>query len=382
MKVLLVGNYEFDGSTSMRLWAELLARELGEAGIDTRLIAPQPILGRLRPSAHGIGKWLGYIDRFVFFPISLRAAAANADIVHLCDHGGAMYAPMLDMKPVVVTCHDMIAVRAARGELPELKSSPFGKLLQRWICYGLRSTTRIACVSGATFNDARRILGGNASLCIVLNALNRPFQPLASPEANRRLEKLGGVRAPFVLHIGSNLAYKNREGVLRVFAHASRGTNLQLVIAGEPLNQALTKLAGELQIEGRIVQFKKPNFDAIEALYNRAVCLLFPSHYEGFGWPPIEAQACGCPVVASDIPPFAETLGSSAILKPVKDEAGIADAIRLIVSDEDFREQLRERGFENVQTRFQTTRMISEYTALYRELIGARETLATGTGQI
>ena len=73
-----------------------------------------------------------------------------------------MYAPMIERKfkgkPVVVTCHDMIAVRSARGELPELRSSPFGTILQRWICHGLKHATRVACVSRATFDDARRIL--------------------------------------------------------------------------------------------------------------------------------------------------------------------------------------------------------------------------------
>ena len=71
MKVLLVGNYEFDGSRSMQIWAAALDRELRQLGIDVQSIAPRPALGKLKPSAHGIGKWLGYIDRFVFFPISL-----------------------------------------------------------------------------------------------------------------------------------------------------------------------------------------------------------------------------------------------------------------------------------------------------------------------
>ncbi len=382
MKVLLVGNYEFDGSMSMKIWAELLARELRRGDLDIKLIAPRPILGKLKPSAHGLGKWLGYIDRFMFFPISLRVAAANADVVHLCDHGGAMYAPMLKTKPVVVTCHDMIAVRAARGELPELHSSPFGKLLQRWICYGLQRATRVACVSRATFNDASRILEDHVNLCVILNALNRPFGPLPSSEVDRRLEKLDGIRAPFILHVGTNLPYKNREGVLRVFAGASKDANLQLVIAGEPLSQSLTALAHELQIEDRIVQLVKPDFAMIEALYHGAVCLLFPSRYEGFGWPPIEAQACGCPVVASDIPPFAETLGDSAILKPVDDKVGMADAIRLLIANESFSEQVRQRGLENVRTRFQTTRMIGEYESLYRELTRNREILVTGAGTL
>jgi glycosyltransferase involved in cell wall biosynthesis len=370
MKVLLVGNYSFDGSTSMHIWSQALLRELRQFHVDVKLIFPRPKFGKIKPSVHGVGKWLGYIDRFVIFPRALRSAAAQADIVHLCDHGAAMYVPMIKRKPVVVTCHDMIAVRGARGELPELRSSLFGRFLQRWICHGLRHATRVACVSRATFDDARRILKEDANLRVILNGLNYPFQPLAPDEVDRRLAGLASIQAPFVLHLGSNAAYKNREGVLRAFANAAAETDLQLVIAGEALNQELSHLARDLQIEGRIVQVVKPDAALIEALYNRAVCLLFPSRYEGFGWPPIEAQACGCPVVASDIPSLAEVLGQSAVLKPVDDEAGMADAIRMLASDHEFREQLRQTGFANVRAKFQTARMIGEYVSLYTELAG------------
>jgi glycosyltransferase involved in cell wall biosynthesis len=373
MKVLLVGNYPFDGSTSMHIWSQTLLRELSQLHVDAEVIAPQPRIGKMKPSVHGVGKWLGYIDRFVIFPRALRSAAAQADIVHLCDHGAAMYAPTIKRKfrgkPVVVTCHDMIAVRSARGELPGLQSSLFGRILQRWICHGLKHATRVACVSRATFDDARRMLKADENLCVILNGLNYPFQPLAPEDANRRLAGVASVQAPFVLHLGSNAAYKNREGVMRVFAKAAAETDLQLVIAGEALNQKLVRLARELQIESRIVQVVKPDVALIEGLYNRAVCLLFPSRYEGFGWPPIEAQACGCPVVASNIPPLAEVLGQSAILKPVDDEAGMADAIRRLASDQEFREQLRQAGFMNVRARFQTARMMGEYLTLYRELV-------------
>lgn len=368
MKVLLVGNYEFDGSTSMHVWAAALLRELQGCGVDARLISPRPFFGKVKPSARGLGKWLGYLDRYMIFPRRLRAEAEKADIVHLCDHGSAVYVPRIKGKPVVVTCHDMIGVRRALGELPELRSSVFGQFLQRWICYGLRRATRVACVSQATFDDARRILGDKANLCLVRNGLNYAFQMLAPGEAERRLASCQAIHPPFVLHLGSNAMYKNREGVLRIFAKAAAGTDLQLVIAGEALNSDLTRLARELEIDGRIVQVVRPGAGLIEALYNRAAVLLFPSRYEGFGWPPIEAQACGCPVVASAIPPFLEVLGQSAVLKPVGDEAGMAEAVRRLIADSEYREQARRRGFENVRSRFQPARMTGEYVSLYEEV--------------
>ena len=374
MKVLLVGNYRFDGSTSMRIWAAALHRELGAAGIDVRLIAPRPFFGACIPSAHGLGKWLGYIDRFILFPRRLRAAAARADLVHLCDHGSAVYVPFVERAPVLITCHDMIAVRAARGEIPELRASRFGKILQRWICSGLRRATRVACVSRATFDDVRAILQSDSNLSVVLNGLNYPFQPLAPDEAGRRLAQFGVLRSPFILHLGSNLPYKNRAGVLRVFAKASAGTDLQLVLAGEPLDRGLVRLARALGIHHRIVAIVNPRVEVIEALYSRALCLLFPSLYEGFGWPPIEAQACGCPVVASNIAPFAETLEQSALLASPGDEDGLAGAVRRLLADPGLCRLMRQRGLQNVRARFLTARMIRDYLALYRDLAGAAAT--------
>ena len=368
MKVLLVGNYEFDGSTSMKVWAGALLRELLQRGIDVQLISPEPVMGRMKPSADGLGKWLGYIDRFVIFPRKLRTAANKADVVHLCDHGSAVYAFAVKDKPTIVTCHDLLAVRGALGEVPDCPASFFGKLLQLWIRRGLRQATRVACVSQFTLNDAQRILNGAGNLCVVLNGLNYPFRPLDSGEVDRRLADLTAIKGPFVLHVGSSQARKNREGVLRIFAKAAERTNLQLVFAGKALHQGLVQLAKELDVYNQVVQVIKPDVEIIEALYNRAVALLFPSRYEGFGWPPIEAQACGCPVVGSNIAPLAEVLGQTAALRPVEDEAGMAEEIRRLAGDRQYRERMRQSGFENVRSRFQTSRMMNEYVSLYREL--------------
>jgi glycosyltransferase involved in cell wall biosynthesis len=368
MKVLLVGNYEFDGSISMKVWADALLRELLKRKIDVQLISPKPIIGRMKQSPGGWGKWLGYIDRFVIFPRKLRAAAAEADVVHMCDHGSAMYAFKVKDKPTVVTCHDLLAVRGALGEVPDCPASHFGGLLQSWICRGLEHATCVACVSQYTFNDARRILRRTDNLRVVLNGLNYQYQPLSENEVDRRLAGVLESRDAVVLHVGSNLARKNREGVMKIFAAVGKGTNLRLVFAGAPLSCELLALAKELSIDNRISQVVRPRVETLEALYNRALVLLFPSRWEGFGWPPIEAQACGCPVVASDIPPLAEVLGQSASLRPVGDETGMADDVKRLMVDRPYREQLRRNGFENVDSRFQMTRMLNEYVSLYRDL--------------
>lgn len=368
MKVLLVGNYAFDGSTSMKVWADALFRELRQRGIDAELICPKPLFGRMKHSSQGLGKWLGYLDRFVVFPRKLRTAAANAEVVHLCDHGSAMYVFAVKSAPTMVTCHDLLAIRGAIGESTDCPASFFGRRLQHWIRRGLRHAAMVACVSRFTLGDARRVLGGAGRLRLVLNGLNYPFRPLDSGEIDRRLSAIPGLQLPFVLHVGSNLARKNREGVLRIFAQAAKGTNLNLVFAGAALSPELSLLAQQLGVYGRIVQVPGPAVELLEALYNRALLLLFPSRYEGFGWPPIEAQACGCPVVGSQIPPLIEVLGETAVLRPLEDEAGMAEEVRGLASDPEYRDRLRQAGLENVRSRFQTSRMMDEYVALYREL--------------
>ena len=369
MKVLLVGNYAFDGSTSMQIWAEALHRELLARGIDAKLISPKPVFGRIIPSAIGFGKWLGYIDRFVLFPRHLRAQALRADVVHLCDHGSAMFVLQVKNRPVVVTCHDMLAVRGAMGEIEEMRSSILGRSLQNWICKGLRHATQVACVSQFTLDDAARILKNNKNLRKVLNGLNYPFRPLEAEEAGCRLAAIPQVRGPFILHVGSNHARKNRDGVLRVFAKAKVQRDLKLVFAGAALNRQLKELAHELGVNNDIVEVVNPKVAIVEALYNQAVALLFPSRFEGFGWPAIEAQACGCPVVASTIAPIAEIVGESGALSALEDEDEMAESIVRLMDDKEYAARIRKRGLENVHSRFRTSRMMDDYVTLYRKLL-------------
>jgi glycosyltransferase involved in cell wall biosynthesis len=271
-------------------------------------------------------------------------------------------------------------MRGALGELPEMRGSRFGRYLQRWIRTGLQRATRVACISQATCDDASRILGRADHLRVILDALNYPFQTLTATEAERRLVGVRGIEKPYLLHVGSNLARKNRDGILRVFARVAANSDLQLVFAGQALNDELMRLARELRVSRRIVQVVKPDVCVIEALYNRATALIFPSRYEGFGWPPIEAQACGCPVVASNIPPVAEVLGDTAALHGLDDEAGMAASILRIVADKGYRDRLKQLGFENIQSRFRTSRMMDEYVALYRELVPQCNVLSQHAG--
>src|SRR5207237_8109775 len=113
-------------------------------------------------------------------------------------------------------------------------------------------------------------------------------------------------------------------------------------------------------------QVPEASDESLEALYNRAVALLYPSRFEGFGWPVIEAQACACPVVCSNSGPLPEAAGDAGLFHDVDDEAGFAaDLLRL--SDPEQRAIWSEKSLRNAQ-RFSTSRMVSRYIDIYRHL--------------
>jgi glycosyltransferase involved in cell wall biosynthesis len=171
---------------------------------------------------------------------------------------------------------------------------------------------------------------------------------------------------PFVLHVGQNHARKNRAGVIRAFARASREIDCRLVLAGPSLNPELQELIREEGITDRVTVVIKPSNEVLEALYNRALALLFPSRYEGFGWPLIEAQASGCPVICSRCAPFAEVVGSSAIVRDADDERGFAADIVRLARDGAERETWVGKGLANAK-RFNPEQMTARYIDVYRE---------------
>jgi glycosyltransferase involved in cell wall biosynthesis len=106
--------------------------------------------------------------------------------------------------------------------------------------------------------------------------------------------------------------------------------------------------------------------ELLEALYNCATALLFPSTFEGFGWPIAEAHACGCPTICTDREPMTEVAGTAGLTRDVSDEAGFAaDLLRLTNPAE--RELWRTKALENAK-RFSSVRMIEKYRELYRSL--------------
>jgi glycosyltransferase involved in cell wall biosynthesis len=148
--------------------------------------------------------------------------------------------------------------------------------------------------------------------------------------------------------------------------------NVKLIKVGSPeylghLEQ-LKQLTYELSLEGSVLFLDHPPEEDLVALYNLAALFVFPSLYEGFGLPPLEAMACGTPVVCSHAASLPEVVGDAALMVDPYDVDGLAAAMERVLRDADLRQDLRERGLARA-SQFTWERTARQTVAVYREVL-------------
>lgn len=369
MRFLLVGNFRSDTQQSMLRYGAWLERSLAARGHQVKLVAPRPFFARLSHNSVW-SKYLGYVDKFVLFPPRLRRMAKGFDLVHVLDHSNSMYLRAVRGTPSLITCHDVMAIRSARGEIAATRTRWSGRIYQRWILSGLRGARHVLCVSSKTASDLRVLTGENgAEVRVVSSPLNWGYRPSTTIPADLAARLGFRPGQPFLLHVGGNQWYKNRLGVLRLYARMvamPEFSDSRLVLAGKPWSTAMRELIRADQIGDRVIELVGVTNEDLQALYSNALALLFPSLEEGFGWPILEAQACGCPVITTGRPPMTEVAGEAAIfIDPADPEA----AARTIAAGLQNREQLIASGFRN-QERFNEEKIVDQYCAYYAEILG------------
>lgn len=367
MKVLLVANYKPDRQNSMARYARLLHSELTKRGYGAEIIHPPIVATRVVGSRNPLWRWLGYLDKYVLFPPLLWMRARRADVVHICDHSNSAYLRWTGKTPTLITAHDALAIRSALGHFPQNTTRWSGVRLQRWILRGLADANRITCVSEKTRQDFELLLGSGPKMGVIPDALGSAFYPATQEEvaAVRKICGLGR-EDEYLLHVGKGTWYKNRPGLLAIVSELRkrpRFAHMKLLIAGGPLSVELRESARGLEI----LEFTGPTDDELRALYTGALALLLPSLEEGFGWPIIEAQACGCPVITTARAPMDEVAGGAAILIHPEDVEGAATEIAARIHEAP---ELRRAGLANVR-RYSADVIVERYCRVYEEMVSA-----------
>ncbi len=386
LRVVLVSNYVADGQASMHRFAGLLQQELAAQGVDIQTWRPPVILGGQSAAHGGVHKWLGYVDKFVLYPPRLRKAvrrsAGTPTIVHVCDHSNAIYVPWIRPAPHVVTCHDLLAVRSALGEFPGERPRWSGRWLQQMIRGGLRQAACIISDSDATRRDVQRLVGGNHRDCVIHPSVSPIFGRQAPAQALDRLSRLRpdghgapqwpqAASQPYILHVGGDQWYKNRAGLIDIYAAlvGRMPAAPPLVLAGKPLTRDVNDRITAHALHNHVVAFSNVTDADLAALYSSATLLLFPSLAEGFGWPVLEAMACGCRVVASGRAPITEVATDAATYIDPTDPAAAAATVERVLREPDTdRCAFIAAGLSRALA-FSTVAMARAYVSVYQDVL-------------
>lgn len=376
MKIILIGNYLGDRQESMWRYSLALQNNLRKNGVQVEMIYPQLFFAPTnKVTTEGFLKWLGYIDKYFVFPFVLRRKVMREfkkrqDVFfHICDHSNSIYLEILPKKNSGITCHDVLAIQGALGFKEACcPATRTGRLLQTWILKNLKKSKILTTVSQYTMDQLSQLCGiekgSRPNWKVIHNSFNSHFWPMDEKERRNLLNTIGFPEKPFILHVGSGLPRKNRNLLLRMVNILGGKWNGNICFAGDPLDNTLLKSVEDLDLQQRVISVARPDHQTLVALYSSCAAFIFPSFSEGFGWPLIEAQACGAPVLASSISSLREVGGETVVYAdPHKPEEFAESFLNLFQNTG--KDKLTALGFENCK-RFESQKLTREFIGLYR----------------
>jgi glycosyltransferase involved in cell wall biosynthesis len=226
----------------------------------------------------------------------------------------------------VATCHDFIPLLHLNGSLPG-RPNPLSRRVIQHSVEALGRADAVVFVSAETQNVFTQRQPDFAGVVNVIHSPVTEALPASEPKP-----PVGD--KPYLFHIGHNAAYKNRMGVLRIFERIAAHWPGQLLMAGDTPTREMLQFLHSTNLTTRVAFRVHPSDEELWALYRGASLFLFPSLVEGYGWPPLEAAARGCPVVASAVGALPDVLGQEgAVLLVPGDEAGFAASCLQLLND-------------------------------------------------
>ena len=304
----------------------------------------------------------------IAFPLFLRGL--SPDLVHI----PLNRVPVLMIRPYVVTIHDMAYL------LYPQDGSGLRKQLRRYrFRRGLERAARVVAVSDATKRDVEDMLGVQPNrIRRVYNAPDPGFlDPHRSSGAEERqlIMERYQINYPFLLYAGNIRAHKNVPRLVEAFA-VVRGQlashpvykDLRLIIIGDTISQfpAVRQSVIKSRVEQMVRFLGFVPFETLRCFYESAAAFVFPSRYEGFGLPPLEAMACGTPVVTANVSSLPEVVGDAAVLVNPANVFDIARGIRDVLLDESLRTELIRRGLVQA-SRFSWESTARQMLEIYKE---------------
>jgi glycosyltransferase involved in cell wall biosynthesis len=234
-------------------------------------------------------------------------------------------------------------------------------------------TDHVIAVSHSTKRDTVEHLGvPDSKITVVYEAANPIFRPIDRDQARRQVRDRYGVDGPFILFVSTIEPRKNVPTLLQAFRklHECYQQDVHLILAGSKgwLFEDVTKMIGDMQLDGRIHMIGQVPSDDLLNLYNAAEMLTHPAFYEGFGLPPLEAMSCGLPAIVSNVASLPEVVGDSALLINPYDADELAVAMWRVLTDQKLNLEMRAKGLRQAE-HFSWTRAAQETLDIYRQVV-------------
>ena len=280
--------------------------------------------------------------------------------------------------PYILTVHDLLEHMYGSRNASSLRRSLHFYLTRRV----LRKAARVLAVSQFTRNEIEKLLSiPDERIEVVYNAIDERFLRGHATEADRELiAQRYLVNYPFILYAGAIRPHKNVVRIIEAFSALKSELqkeqlfpDLKLIIIGDDLSShprlRRTVVRSGVQNDVRFLGFVP--IEVLCIFYDVAKIFVFPSLYEGFGLPPLEAMAHGTPVVTSNTSSLPEVAGNAALLVNPENVFEIRRGLQRALLDPALRAQMKQRGYEQAQ-RFSWTASVSRILEIYREVAGAR----------
>lgn len=327
-----------------------------------------------------VGRWSRggeSVEKFVWGQYTFPAAAkrGKARLLHVPHFAPPMVTGGI---PCIVTIHDVIGLRLA-----PYRASPATVAYGGLVARAAKAAALVLTVSEYSKRDIMEVLGiPEDRIRVVPEAAPPGFRRVVDAQRLREARERYGLGERFVLYVGGLDHRKNVASLVGAFAavyHEIGDPTLQLLIGGDPerlgsgpLYPDWRPLAATFGVADQVLCAPIPDAD-LPALYSATSCFVYPSVYEGFGLPPLEAMACGAPVVCSERTSLPEVVGSAGILLNPEDPDALGAAIQRVLTSRGLRDDLRARALARAK-RFSWDQVAVETSAIYAEVAGTRLT--------
>ncbi|MDD4571316.1 MAG: glycosyltransferase family 1 protein [Clostridia bacterium] len=270
-----------------------------------------------------------------------RVCPQNCDVFHI-PHNGIGF-PLKVSYPVIVTVHDLIPYI-----MPETVGQGYLQIFLEEMPVILEKAAHIIAVSENTKKDLIDIMGvASAKITTVYEAAENIYKPLQKQAVKNFLTEKYGITGPYILYLGGFGPRKNVSGLLNAFAELCRDIgDYKLLLAGKhtPAFKLLVKQAAKLDLGDKIRFLGFVPMCDMPYLYNGAELFVYPSLYEGFGLPPLEAMRCGTPTIVADSSSLPEIVGEGALKVKAGDSCALAQAMFGLLTNKIERQELALSG--------------------------------------